>query len=486
MLMSANELLQEVLADPRDLDARRVYADWLIERGDPRGDFISQQLRLSEMTGVEPEYASLLASTQRLQHKNIRKWLAPFFRSLQTSEEDYSRVVVNASMNAVLHNGFLQQIAIPESQVGSCWDDLAKLEPVQGAEMIVGESISEECLRLEQAKNWRHLKISSDGWFTAYGVAQVLRWGLDSIEHLDFSGCDLGGDGARLLAGEETDLADHYDQWDEVPTINHRQLVSLGLRNTGIQDEGLKTILAASEYPNLRSLNISQCVIQELNTLKSIYGLASLEQLDLSGNNTLRTSKLAEWDGIKKLTTLSLSQSTTARSFSKLLPKPSPALTSLHLSSAQELLKDPAIVAYAAEHFVDLNIGLTRLGDAAFRELLESECMNSLVRFQLNGCSLSDDSIATLVNSNLSQLVHLDISSNKLTNVSLQRLANWENIQNVTHLRIRNNRKVSAEGFQALIDCEHFDPVCLDVGKVKDESTKDQLIERFADSLVSD
>lgn len=37
-------LLAAIYADPDDLGARQVYADWLTERGDPRGDFMTRQL----------------------------------------------------------------------------------------------------------------------------------------------------------------------------------------------------------------------------------------------------------------------------------------------------------------------------------------------------------------------------------------------------------------------------------------------------------
>jgi uncharacterized protein (TIGR02996 family) len=39
-----HELLAKIHADPTDDRARLVYADWLLERGDPRGEFIALQL----------------------------------------------------------------------------------------------------------------------------------------------------------------------------------------------------------------------------------------------------------------------------------------------------------------------------------------------------------------------------------------------------------------------------------------------------------
>lgn len=47
------DLLARVLAQPRDENARLVYADWLIERGDPRGELIMVQVALLHAQGAE-------------------------------------------------------------------------------------------------------------------------------------------------------------------------------------------------------------------------------------------------------------------------------------------------------------------------------------------------------------------------------------------------------------------------------------------------
>ena len=42
--------LQAVLENPDDDTPRLIYADWLEERGDPRGEFIRVQCELANMT----------------------------------------------------------------------------------------------------------------------------------------------------------------------------------------------------------------------------------------------------------------------------------------------------------------------------------------------------------------------------------------------------------------------------------------------------
>src|SRR5579884_4103642 len=45
-----NAFLQAILENPADDTARLVYADWLEERGDPRGEFIRVQCELAQLS----------------------------------------------------------------------------------------------------------------------------------------------------------------------------------------------------------------------------------------------------------------------------------------------------------------------------------------------------------------------------------------------------------------------------------------------------
>lgn len=45
-MSEGDKLLQAILDNPEDDALRLVYADWLEERGDPRGEFIRVQVLL--------------------------------------------------------------------------------------------------------------------------------------------------------------------------------------------------------------------------------------------------------------------------------------------------------------------------------------------------------------------------------------------------------------------------------------------------------
>jgi uncharacterized protein (TIGR02996 family) len=58
--MSAEEAFrQAIIADPTDDSPRLIYADWLEERGDPRGEFLRAQTALARMPKKDKDYGSL-------------------------------------------------------------------------------------------------------------------------------------------------------------------------------------------------------------------------------------------------------------------------------------------------------------------------------------------------------------------------------------------------------------------------------------------
>ena len=73
--------LRDILASPHDNTVRLIYADWLEEQGDPasadRSAFIRVQLRLSEMTGTEPDFEEMRQRELRLLREHERGWLGP-------------------------------------------------------------------------------------------------------------------------------------------------------------------------------------------------------------------------------------------------------------------------------------------------------------------------------------------------------------------------------------------------------------------------
>lgn len=67
------EFLQAVIAQPLNMDVRRVYADWLEEQGDPRADFIRVQFELAQLRTRSRESTSAVAALQTREKALLQK-----------------------------------------------------------------------------------------------------------------------------------------------------------------------------------------------------------------------------------------------------------------------------------------------------------------------------------------------------------------------------------------------------------------------------
>jgi uncharacterized protein (TIGR02996 family) len=64
--MVDDSFLRAVLAAPRDDAVRLVYADWLEERGDPRGAFLRLEVALVATPADDPQRSNLLARLREM------------------------------------------------------------------------------------------------------------------------------------------------------------------------------------------------------------------------------------------------------------------------------------------------------------------------------------------------------------------------------------------------------------------------------------
>ncbi len=68
--------LGEMLAHPDDIELRLIYADYLEERGDPRGEFLRLEAALAEMPAADARRPGLLARLRQLGGAISTDWLA--------------------------------------------------------------------------------------------------------------------------------------------------------------------------------------------------------------------------------------------------------------------------------------------------------------------------------------------------------------------------------------------------------------------------
>jgi uncharacterized protein (TIGR02996 family) len=481
------ELLSKVCNDPDDLETRLVYADLLSELGDPRGAYIAQHCQLEQLDALEAGYAALAASTRRLEARHAPGWLADYLELAEVAGAGSGRAPLDRLFNAEFRRGFLHRVAMTPQDIERHWDWLRAREPLQGIELRVDEHLPAPFHRLEQPRSFRALKVRPDSWFTDNSVGDVLRWDMRELRELDLSGCAMGLAGAQMLCNLPTDLGQTWEDWTAPPPLPEGQLRSLVLHGTGIGDAPARLLLGAATMCALEVLELSQCKLEERATLEAL-GAAELPQLrslSLAGNKALggQLDALSGWSGRSTLERLALPLTTTPDDLAALFPRPSSALRALTVSSAKQAAAEPQRLAACAEALTELDIGTTRIGDAKLATLLAQPSLTSLHTLRINGCSLSDKGLDQLIASPLDRLLTLDISSNKLTDDGVARLAAWPGLAHLTQLRLGNNRKLGAAGYQALIEAPQLQPTVLDIGKAGDGPIVETLRERFGAAL---
>ncbi len=71
-----HRFLSAILGSPTDQALRLVYADWLEERGDPRGEFLRIQCQLDNSPPIGDHYRALQARAEELRALCPANWLA--------------------------------------------------------------------------------------------------------------------------------------------------------------------------------------------------------------------------------------------------------------------------------------------------------------------------------------------------------------------------------------------------------------------------
>jgi uncharacterized protein (TIGR02996 family) len=276
--------LQAILEDPDNDEARLVYADWLEERGDPRGEFIRLQCAKPNPHGMTDEmWEERYDREQVLLAKHGKQWAKPLHR---LSALDFSECKVIAEDLAALGEcAYLTQL-----------QDLNLSNPYRGSDYwneFDGEQIS--CLTSSPyLKRLKNLDLGFND-ISDRGLSLLAQSGFASqLEDLDLEATGISPAGIRLLGSAPA--------W--------KLLRSLDLGGNRLGDIGMRTLAALSNLPRLRSLSLRQNDISAkgLNALAGWPSLPRLDTLvlDRNGFGNAGVKVIAESAGFHRLGSLEL------------------------------------------------------------------------------------------------------------------------------------------------------------------------------------
>jgi uncharacterized protein (TIGR02996 family) len=133
-------LFAAILAAPDDDEPRLVYADWLMERGDPRGEFIAMQCQPARFDAAAFERA------WRAEREHREVWLAPLVERLGPD-----------ALRLVFARGFVEKLAVTFVRWREHGDALCAITPLRELEVTKGQFSVAELLRLPATARLRRL-----------------------------------------------------------------------------------------------------------------------------------------------------------------------------------------------------------------------------------------------------------------------------------------------------------------------------------------
>ena len=249
----AESLLEAILADPDHDDPRRIYADLLAQRGDPRGDFILVDLALDGPLSIRKR-AQLAARRRELHEAHARRWFPYAVAGMRT------------------HHGFLQAVKGSWKQVKAAASKLFAAEPVTEVELL---GVSEEDL-VEPllAARWlpRVRRLILRGTVGDEGFARLCASSATgSLRALNVNGNELGEGALAELGGG-------------LP-----RCTSLVLSGNPFGDDGLAGLRRWRHLAGIETLYLSRCEISAAGLAALLRGLAlpDLDKLCLADNDEL-------------------------------------------------------------------------------------------------------------------------------------------------------------------------------------------------------
>lgn len=300
--------VQQIVATPDDDAPRLIYADWLEERGDPRGEFIRLQCQRAAITRHHPDWENLLAKESALLKRFGSEWQQPIQR--YASHARFERgFIEHIEVAAIPHlrcadSVFRMFPTIRSLKINHLRDLLGDVATSPWMDRIVNLDLSDNELggralrALVQSpfcQRLAHLKLNRC-LLNQVSVACFADAPNFKLTYLDVANNSLGASGADMLAGSQ-DLAslrrlnvasNHIDGTELIaltkqPTF---RLEFLSINSNQLGNEGVAAIAQCQQYSELKTLDLGNNRISNvgIQALAASPYLGKLEVLMLDNN----------------------------------------------------------------------------------------------------------------------------------------------------------------------------------------------------------
>lgn len=393
--------LHDILAHPDDDAPRLIYADWLDEHNDPRGEFIRVQCTLAQLSDEDPRRWLLEQREQEMLREHQAEWLP----------KDIGNVP------CVFRRGFVEEISLFTQDFLTVAERLFEQTPLQ--HLCLREPISAaEIGRAREGMGWERIT-QSPYLARLRGLSLAIPLGFEVLRRLNESSYLANLTDLKLISSSRLE----GDSIDWASLIQRPTLRSLTLSNHALGLEDLSVLANASSLTSLRELNLNGNYLthQAATVLAEGRLLPQLETLHLESNLLGDAGALAmrEWPPLPRLRCLSLGHNQIFAAGVQALAA-APALSELiSLDLFGNISCDAGTVALASSphlsHLRALNLRFNGVADEGVCALAHSETMSRLTRLNLTANRITSAGARALVESpTLSSLARLDLPRNDI------------------------------------------------------------------------
>jgi uncharacterized protein (TIGR02996 family) len=251
------KLLAQVLASPDDDTPRLVLADWLTQRGDPRGEFISVQCAIAAGKG---DYRGLVERERELMVQHAHTWTEHakpfamctlhrgFIATIKTTASRFAADGAPFFERDPIETLVVQKPTNPALVELAAAPHLARLRRIELTRALTSEADVDATRQLLQAPQLAtvrqlalHLKLRGDGHPAARRLFEDIDWPALELLQLQIESLDLVADPSQRS---------HF---------------------------GVLTVLATAKLPALRALSIDP--LAELAALQEAFPAARIRRL---------------------------------------------------------------------------------------------------------------------------------------------------------------------------------------------------------------
>ncbi len=280
--------LHDILAHPDDDAPRLIYADWLDEHNDPRGEFIRVQCALAQLSDTDPGRWPLELREQELLSEHKARWLP--------------RGIGNSS--CVFHRGFVEEITFFLKDFPDGARPYFEQTPLRHVCLRGQGNPAGEIERAREELQRQHIPLGLGGAPGGVLGQIVFEEGFRNVTQSPYLARLKGLRLAFPMASEDV------RNLIESPYVSN--LTHLSLAHTYLTIDDLRFLGAAYSLTSLSKLNLSgnRLTHESVRALAEGHLLSQLETLHLDSNHLGDAGALAvrEWPLLSRLRRISLGQ----------------------------------------------------------------------------------------------------------------------------------------------------------------------------------